>query len=70
LELPEIAPEFRPAFIVEDPADVGALLYIDLDSVKIMQHRGRIRPRKELEVKCNLYRDERNEPACDGKPAL
>jgi hypothetical protein len=46
LELPEIAPEFRPAFIVKDPADVGALLYIDLDSVKIMQHRGRIRPRE------------------------
>ena len=47
---------------------IAAILGISLNTVKIRLHRARDRLRKELEIGCNFYRDERNEFACDRKP--
>lgn len=46
-------------------AEIAEVLGISLDTVKIRLHRARTRLRKELEAKCNFYRDERNELSCD-----
>lgn len=48
-------------------AEITEIAGISLDTVKIRLHRARTRLRKELETKCNLYHDERNELACDRK---
>ena len=48
-------------------AEISQILGISLDVVKIRLHRARARLKKELEAKCNFYRDERNELACDRK---
>jgi RNA polymerase sigma-70 factor (ECF subfamily) len=47
---------------------IAETLSISLNTVKIRLHRARDRLRKELEIGCNFYRDERNEFACDRKP--
>ena len=46
-------------------AEIAAILGISADTVKIRLHRARTRLRKELKAKCNLYRDDRNELACE-----
>jgi RNA polymerase sigma-70 factor (ECF subfamily) len=51
-------------------AEICEVLDLPLDTVKIRLHRGRKRLKKELEAKCLLYRDERNELACDRKTTL
>ncbi len=51
-------------------AEIAEVLGLSLDTVKIRLHRARTRLRKELEAKCNFYRDERNELACDRKTTL
>lgn len=48
-------------------AEIAEVNGISLDTVKIRLHRARARLRKELEAKCDFYRDERNELACDRK---
>ncbi len=48
-------------------AEISEVVCISLDTVKIRLHRARMRLRKELEAKCNFYRDELNELACDRK---
>lgn len=47
--------------------ELAEVLGISLDTVKIRLHRARARLKKELERHCSLYRDERNELACDRK---
>jgi len=49
--------------------EIADVLDISLEAVKIRLHRSRTRLRKELEAKCNFYRDDRNELACDRKTA-
>ena len=44
-------------------------LGVTLDTVKIRLHRARARLRKDLGEGCDFYRDDRNEFACDPKPA-
>jgi RNA polymerase sigma-70 factor (ECF subfamily) len=45
--------------------EIAGILGISSDSVKIRLHRARTSLRKELDAKCSLYRDERNELACE-----
>jgi RNA polymerase sigma-70 factor (ECF subfamily) len=47
--------------------EIGEILGISLDTVKIRLHRARAKLKKELQNHCNFYRDERNELACDKK---
>lgn len=67
--LPE---NYRTVLVLSDleglmNAEIAVVLDLSLDTVKIRLHRARVRLRKELEAKCNFYRDERNELACDRK---
>jgi RNA polymerase sigma-70 factor (ECF subfamily) len=69
--LPEV---YRTALVLSDleeltNAEIAGVLSISLDAVKIRIHRARTRLRKEMEKKCVFYRDDRNELACDRKPA-
>lgn len=51
-------------------SEIAEILGITLDTVKIRLHRARAKMKKELENHCGFYRDERNELACDKKPAF
>ncbi len=67
--LPE---NYRAVLVLSDlegltNAEIAGVAGISLDTVKIRLHRARARLRKELRVKCDFYRDERNELACDRK---
>jgi RNA polymerase sigma-70 factor, ECF subfamily len=46
-------------------AEIAALLGVSVGSVKIRLHRARARLRKELASSCRLFRDGRNEIACE-----
>lgn len=48
--------------------EIADALRLTVATVKIRLHRARARLKKELGSGCNLYRDERNELACDPKP--
>jgi RNA polymerase sigma-70 factor (ECF subfamily) len=48
-------------------AEIAAILGISLASVKIRLHRAREQLRQSLQSGCTLYRDERDELACDRK---
>lgn len=48
--------------------EIAEFLDISLENVKVRLHRARARLKKELGKKCQFYRDERNELACDRKP--
>ncbi len=48
--------------------EIGEILGLSLDTVKIRLHRAREKLRKELEAGCSFYRDECDELACDRKP--
>ena len=61
---------YRTVLILSDFAEltsseIAGILGISSDTVKIRLHRARTRLRKELDAKCSLYRDERNELACE-----
>ena len=61
---------YRTVLVLSDFEELGNIeiadiLGISLDSVKIRLHRARTRLKKELKAKCNLYRDDRNELACE-----
>ena len=67
--LPEL---YRTALVLSDLEEltnfeIAGILDISLDAVKIRIHRARTRLRKEMEKQCDLYRDTRNELACDRK---
>lgn len=67
--LPE---NYRAVLVLSDlegltNGEICEVLALSLETVKIRLHRGRTRLRKELEAKCNFYRDDRNELACDRK---
>jgi RNA polymerase sigma-70 factor (ECF subfamily) len=50
--------------------EVADILQVSLPTVKIRLHRARGKLREELTSHCTLYRDERNELACDLKHAM
>lgn len=45
--------------------DIAEIMGATLDTVKIRLHRARAMLRKEIEKNCRVYRDERNELACE-----
>ncbi len=45
--------------------DIAGITGVTLDTVKIRLHRARALLRKEIEKNCRVYRDERNELACE-----
>ena len=45
--------------------EIGEILYLSLDTVKIRLHRARAQLRKKLESNCSFYRNEQNELSCD-----
>lgn len=47
--------------------EIAEILGVSMHTAKIRLHRARARLKKELEGRCNFYRDERNEFACDLK---
>ncbi len=48
--------------------EVADMLGVSVDTVKIRLHRARKQLKEAMESNCSLYRDERNELACDRKP--
>jgi RNA polymerase sigma-70 factor (ECF subfamily) len=50
--------------------EIAEILQVSLSTVKIRLHRARAKLKKELEIHCSFYRDERNELACDLKSAF
>jgi len=49
----------------QSDAEIAALLGVSVGCVKIRLHRARARLRKELASSCRLFRDARNEIACE-----
>lgn len=47
--------------------EIAKVLGVPIDTVKIRLHRAREKLKNEFEIHCSLYRDERNELACDLK---
>ena len=47
--------------------DIAKILGVGLEAVKIRLHRARLQLKKELSKQCILYRDDRNEFACEQK---
>ncbi|MRR06405.1 MAG: sigma-70 family RNA polymerase sigma factor [Deltaproteobacteria bacterium] len=45
--------------------NIAEILGVTLETVKIRLHRARVLLRKEIEKNCRVYRDERNELACE-----
>lgn len=45
--------------------EIAEIIGVTLETVKIRLHRARALLRKEIEKKCRVYRDERNELACE-----
>lgn len=50
--------------------EIAELLGTSLETVKIRLHRARVRLKEDLNSQCRLYRDDRNELACDPKHCL
>ncbi|MEA5114619.1 MAG: sigma-70 family RNA polymerase sigma factor [Geobacteraceae bacterium] len=46
-------------------SEISEIMGITLDTVKIRLHRARALLRKEIEKNCRVFRDERNELACE-----
>ncbi len=51
-------------------AEIASALGVSEGAVKIRLHRARSLLREDLGTHCTLYRDERDELACDPKPAF
>jgi RNA polymerase sigma-70 factor (ECF subfamily) len=49
-------------------SEIAEILSVTLDTVKIRLHRARAALRREIENNCRIYRDERNELACEPTP--
>lgn len=49
-------------------SEIGNILGLSLQTVKIRLHRAREKLRQNLSAGCSFHRDERNEFACDRKP--
>jgi RNA polymerase sigma-70 factor (ECF subfamily) len=70
----QLPPRYRSVVILSEGEgltnpEIASALGISLDTVKIRLHRARSRLKRELGGGCHIYRDERNELACEPKAA-
>lgn len=68
----KLPPSYRSVVILSEDEgltnqEIADALGISLDTVKIRLHRARGRLKRELGSGCHVYRDERNELACEPK---
>ena len=68
----KLSPDYRTVIALSEMEDlknseIAEILGVSLDTVKIRLHRARAALKKELEGKCDFYRDGRNEFACEPK---
>ncbi len=68
----KLPPDYRAVIALSEMEDlknseIADVLGISLDAAKIRLHRARTVLKKELEGKCDFYRDGRNEFACEPK---
>lgn len=68
-DLPE---QYRMVLILKEfegfkNSEIANILAVSLDTVKIRLHRARARLKREMDCRCTLYLDERNELACERK---
>jgi RNA polymerase sigma-70 factor, ECF subfamily len=66
----ELPPNYRSVILLSEDEgltnqEIAETLGITLDTVKIRLHRARARLKKQLGSGCDLYRDGRNELACE-----
>ena len=71
-DLPE---NYRAVLVLSDlegftNAEIGDVLGMSLDTVKIRLHRARLQLKKAMDQACHLYHDARNVLSCDRKPAM
>ena len=64
--------DYRTAITLSDLGgfqnmEIAEMLGVSLETVKIRLHRARKQLKESMETNCTLYRDERNELACDRK---
>ena len=64
--------KYRTVLVLSDlegftNGEIGDVLGLSLDTVKIRLHRARLQLKKAMEQACILYRDARNELSCDRK---
>jgi len=65
-----LPPSYRDVLALSDlegmgAREIGDVLGISVGAVKTRLHRARTRLKREMELGCALYRDERNELACE-----
>jgi RNA polymerase sigma-70 factor (ECF subfamily) len=70
--LPE---KYRTVLVLADleelsNGEISEVTGLSLDTVKIRLHRARLQLKKKMDSACHLYRDGRNELACDRKQAM
>jgi RNA polymerase sigma-70 factor (ECF subfamily) len=70
----ELPPDYRAALLLSEDEgltakQISVALGITVPTVKIRLHRARTRLRAALDSGCALYRDERNELACEPRAA-
>jgi RNA polymerase sigma-70 factor (ECF subfamily) len=68
----KLPPSYRSVVLLSEGEgltnqEIADTLGITLDTVKIRLHRARSRLKRELGSSCRVYRDERNELACEPK---
>jgi RNA polymerase sigma-70 factor (ECF subfamily) len=68
-DLPE---NYRTVLVLADlegftNAEIGYVLGLSVDTVKIRLHRARLQLKKAMDQACHLYHDARNELSCDRK---
>ncbi len=68
----DLSENYRTVLVLSDlegftNAEIGDVLGLSLETVKIRLHRARLALRKSMNHACDLYRDERNELSCDRK---
>jgi RNA polymerase sigma-70 factor (ECF subfamily) len=72
----ELPDNYRTVLVLSDlegfsNTEIGDVLGLSLETVKIRLHRARLALKKSMDHACSLYRDERNELSCDRKlPSL
>lgn len=68
-DLPE---QYRMVLVLKEfegfsNSEIASILGVSLDTVKIRLHRARARLKNEMDCRCHLYLNERNELACERK---